>query len=139
MKKFENYSSALDNLKKAYDKDLTDDFIQSGIINKFSLQFELSWKLLKFLLEYEGDSVSATGSPRAIIKSAFRFYGFIDEDAWLAMLSDRNMITHIYDSEHALKLISRILECYIPAFEELKQGLLSQYGDTLYEPDDHFA
>ena len=31
-------------------------FIISGIIDKFSLQFELGWKVLKELLKYEGRS-----------------------------------------------------------------------------------
>ena len=54
MKKFENFSSNLEVLKKADKEDLTNEFIISGIIDKFSLQFELSWKVLKELLRYEG-------------------------------------------------------------------------------------
>lgn len=64
MKKYENYVSALNSLRKAPEQDLGNDFIQSGIIDKFGLQFELGWKLFKALLAYEGDPVSASGSPR---------------------------------------------------------------------------
>lgn len=59
MKKYENYVSALNSLRKAPEQDLGNDFIQSGIIDKFGLQFELGWKLFKALLAYEGDPVSA--------------------------------------------------------------------------------
>ena len=45
MKKNENYVSALNSLRKAPEQDLGNDFIQSGIIDKFGLQFELGWKL----------------------------------------------------------------------------------------------
>lgn len=54
MKKYENYVSALNSLRKAPEQDLGNDFIQSGIIDKFGLQFELGWKLFKALLAYEG-------------------------------------------------------------------------------------
>ena len=46
MKKYENFASALANLEDAPNQDLSNDFVQSGLINKFNLQFELSWKLL---------------------------------------------------------------------------------------------
>ena len=68
MKKYENYVSALKSLRKAPEQDLSNDFIQSGIIDKFELQFELGWKLFKALLAYEGDPVSASGSPRDVLK-----------------------------------------------------------------------
>ena len=121
MKKYENFASALANLEDAPNQDLSNDFVQSGLINKFNLQFELSWKLLKRLLEYEGATLAASGSPRAILKEAYRFYDFIDEAAWLEMLRDRN--TNVY----------------IPAFCQLRDGLMGRYGDLLLVPDDQFV
>jgi len=88
MKKYENYVSALNSLRKAPEQDLGNDFIQSGIIDKFGLQFELGWKLFKALLAYEGDPVSASGSPRDVLKTAFQYYDFMDESLWLRMLRD---------------------------------------------------
>ena len=61
MKKYENFASALANLEDAPNQDLNNDFVQSGLINKFNLQFELSWKLLKRLLEFEGIEQPLTG------------------------------------------------------------------------------
>ena len=52
MKKFENYVSHLRVLKQAGGENLENEFIISGIIDKFSLQFELGWKTLKELLAY---------------------------------------------------------------------------------------
>lgn len=68
MRKFDNFDSALHTLELAPNQDLENEFVQSGIVAKFSLQFELSWKLLKVLLLYEGDATAVTGSPRDIIK-----------------------------------------------------------------------
>ena len=139
MKKYENFASALANLEDAPNQDLSNDFVQSGLINKFNLQFELSWKLLKRLLEYEGATLAASGSPRAILKEAYRFYDFIDEAAWLDMLRDRNTNVHIYDNKLAQDLIQRILNVYIPAFSQLRDGLMERYGELLLAPDDQFV
>ena len=96
MKKFDQYVSHLRILSRAFDEDLTNDFIVSGIIDKYYIQFELGWKVLKELLRYEGANQAATGSPREIIKTAYAYYDFIDESVWLGMLRDRNDTTHIY-------------------------------------------
>ena len=61
MKKYENFASALANLEDAPNQDLNNEFVQSGLINKFNLQFELSGKLLKRLLEYEGATLAESG------------------------------------------------------------------------------
>ncbi|MCI8512118.1 MAG: hypothetical protein HFE83_09005 [Lachnospiraceae bacterium] len=71
MKRFENYASNLRILARADQEDLDNEFIRSGITVKFSIQFELGWKLLKELLTYEGSRVSATESPRAVVKEAY--------------------------------------------------------------------
>ncbi len=47
MKKFDQYVSHLRILSRAFDEDLTNDFIVSGIIDKYYIQFELGWKVLK--------------------------------------------------------------------------------------------
>ena len=90
MKKFDQYVRHLRILSRAFDEDLTNDFIVSGIIDKYYIQFELGWKVLKELLRYEGANQAATGSPREIIKTAYAYYDFMDESVWLGMLRDRN-------------------------------------------------
>ena len=131
MKKLENYVSHLRVLQQANQEDLDNEFIISGIIDKFSIQFELGWKLLKQLLAYEGSAASATGSPRGIIKDAYAVYPFFDGELWLAMLRDRNSMAYIYDGEAAKALVKRILEEYIPQFVRLENELKQQYGDSL--------
>lgn len=135
MRKFENYCSALDVLAEAPEQDLDNTFVQSGIINKFFLQFELGWKLLKALLALEGDPVSASGSPRDVIKAAYKYYDFMDETLWLDMLHDRSNTAHAYDQASALALVGRIFREYLPEFQRLRQGLLDSYGDVLTGSD----
>ena len=130
MKKFENYCRNLRVLSTAGSRDLSDEFIVSGIIDKFYIQFELSWKLFKQLLKYEGKAVANTGSPRQIIKEMYAMYELIDEGLWLGMLNDRNETAHVYDGEAARILALRIIESYIPEFIRVEQMVRERYINT---------
>jgi nucleotidyltransferase substrate binding protein (TIGR01987 family) len=131
MKKYENYCSNLRILEQAHKENLENEFIISGIIDKFSIQFELGWKLLKVLLTYEGRPAAVTGSPRSIIKEAYAVYPFFDGELWLRMLKERNDMSHIYDGNEAKELVNRIIKEYIPQFAALETSLVQQYGDML--------
>lgn len=131
MKKFDNYVSNLKVLSNANKEDLENEFVISGIIDKFFIQFELGWKVLKELLRYEGLSVANTGSPREIIKAAYVVYDYLDEEIWLSMLRARNDMTHIYDGDTAKRMVEQILSSYIPEFQKLQQNILDTYGKLL--------
>jgi len=133
MKKFDNYRKNLDVLRRSDQQDLNNEFIISGIIDKFSIQFELGWKVLKELLTYEGIDAAKTGSPREIIKQAYQYYPCIEEDVWLEMLRDRNDATHIYNEEAAQQLVEKILHQYIGVFVSLEQQIRARYGDEVLE------
>ena len=107
MKKFDQYVSHLRILSRAFDEDLTNDFIVSGIIDKYYIQFELGWKVLKELLRYEGANQAATGSPREIIK------------------------THIYNEEAARQLVNKVLDSYIHEFQVLEMKIKERYSDEV--------
>ena len=133
MKKYKNYVSALRVLSQAPEQDLDNEFVQSGIVDKFEMQFELGWKLLKALLAYEGDPVSASGSPRDVLKTSLRYYDFLNEELWLGMLRNRNDSAHIYDGERMHRLVDTIITDYIPEFERVQHGLEQRYGRMLEE------
>lgn len=71
IEKFDKYVSNLSVLEKAEGEDLGNDFIISGIIDKFTIQFELTWKVRKELMRYEGKAIANTGLPREILKAAY--------------------------------------------------------------------
>ena len=131
MKKFDQYVSHLRILSRAFAEDLTNDFIVSGIIDKYYIQFELGWKVLKELLRYEGANQAETGSPREIIKTAYAYYDFIDESVWLGMLRDRNDTTHIYNEEAARQLVNKVLDSYIHEFQVLEMKIKERYSDEV--------
>ncbi|MBX6423899.1 nucleotidyltransferase substrate binding protein [Thermosulfurimonas sp. F29] len=74
MKKTEVYL-ALERLKEAASRleealpRVKDDLDRDGVIQRFEFTFELFWKTLKFILEYQG--ISCT-SPRQCLKEAFK-------------------------------------------------------------------
>ena len=131
MKKFDNYRANLEVLCRAYQEDLENEFIVSGIIDKFFIQFDLAWKVLKELLRYEGRSIAGSGSPREIIKASYEIYDFLEEGAWISMLRDRNNMTHIYDGKEARELAQKILDCYIPTFVHMKEEIEAKYQDIV--------
>lgn len=133
MSEYANYNANLAVLRRAHEQDLGNEFIRCGIVDKFAMQFELSWKLLRRTLEHEGRLDTATGSPRGIIKTAYSAYDFIDEDLWLAMLADRNAAEHVYSSELAMRLVNSILSRYIAAFEDLLAHLEALYDKDLLD------
>ena len=127
MQKFDHYVSNLTVLQGAGEENLTNEFIISGIIDKFYIQFELGWKTLKELLKYEGRIEAKTGSPREIIKAAY------DETVWLDMLRERNSTAHIYNETAARELVCHILETYIPAFALMRERIADRYDGKLDE------
>lgn len=131
MQKYNNFSHHLNILSNASNENLSNEFIISGIYYKFGIQFDLSWKLFKELLAYEGISSYSTGSPREIIKAAYKCYDFIDEDVWLSMLKARNTITHIYDSQQAQIMVQEIITKYIPEFQKIETALIEHYGKDI--------
>ena len=128
MKKLDHYRANLEVLSTAGQQDLENEFVIGGIIDKFMIQFELGWKVLKELLQYEGRSEARSGSPREILKVAFQVYDFVDEDVWIAMLRDRNNMSHIYDGNAARRLAQTIIDAYIPAFQRLEREIVKRYS-----------
>ena len=68
------------------------------MIQRFEFCTELAWKTLREYLLDQG--YTEINSPRATLKQAFA-EGIITDEAWLTMLADRNMTSHVYDDATA--------------------------------------
>jgi nucleotidyltransferase substrate binding protein (TIGR01987 family) len=98
MKKFENFSAALLNLKDMYEYDEPySNVTLTGLVGLYEICFEQAWKAIKEILEYNGYSESATGSPKTILKTAYQAGMIKDEDLWLRALQERNNVAHSYN------------------------------------------
>ena len=80
MKKYENFKSALNNLKDIYSYQEPYGNVEIvGMVGLYEICFEQAWKAIKEILENFGYSESATGSPRTILKTAYKA-GMIDDE-----------------------------------------------------------
>jgi nucleotidyltransferase substrate binding protein (TIGR01987 family) len=95
---------------------------QEGVIQRFEYTFELAWLTLKDKLEYDG-VVLATVTPRNVIREAFQAKLIEDGDTWIDMLTDRNLMSHTYDSTRFEVVIARISARYLCILAELRLQL----------------
>ncbi len=101
----ENLERALARLDEALGVPIDAPLAIDGTIQRFEFAVELTWKTLKRFLDVEG---IATTTPREALR-ATHAAGWIDDEAvWLAMLSDRNATSHIYDELKARQIYERI-------------------------------
>ena len=114
--RFENYERSFLLLKESLNIKNPSIFEKAGTIQFFETTFELSWKLLKDYLNYQGYQVK---SPREAIKTAFQASLVTKADIWLEALSDRNLTVHTYDEDEANEIYNAIKDKYIKVFEEL--------------------
>ena len=103
MKKYENFKAALKNLKDIYDyEEPYNNVVLTGLVALYEICFEQSWKAMKELLVNEGVSEAATGSPKSILKAAYKAGLIDDEQLWLEALATRNNVAHAYNSAYVL-------------------------------------
>jgi nucleotidyltransferase substrate binding protein (TIGR01987 family) len=124
MKKFENFSAALLNLKDMYEYDEPySNVTLTGLVGLYEICFEQAWKAIKEILEYNGYSESATGSPKTILKTAYQAGMIKDEDLWLRALQERNNVAHSYNQNIALGIIASAKSEFYQMFCDLKEEL----------------
>lgn len=137
MKKLDNFCNSLNVLSNAdFEKGAGDEIYRTGIVGQFNLTFELAWKSLQEVLQLYSVTGSEAGSPRDILKLAYKT-GFIsDANVWLLMLKKRNLSVHIYSEEDIDELIVLVRDSFIPAFRILANTLeqkLQEVGDGSWE------
>lgn len=122
--KWEDYHKALHRLEIALTKTLDeDDLYLDATIQRFEFTFELAWKLMKAVLEYEG--IEAT-SPRSSIREAWKQHLIGDAEKWLDMQVKRNLFSHTYNEETAQDIYRHIKEDYIVLLQDLDQEIRSR-------------
>lgn len=124
MKKFENFCKALHNLEDIRNyQPPYDNVVLTGLVSLYQICFEQAWKAMKEAMENEGVNTAVTGSPRSIIKEAYRLHMIDDEAAWLNALQARNLASHAYNQQTALEIISQISSTYLPLFRALQTSI----------------
>ena len=120
MRRYESFQRSLDSLAEAKDRDLSDSFVLSGTSAKFSITFDLAWKVMKdILVQYYAITGFISGSPREVLRQAYKAE-LISDDVWMEMLKVRNQLSHDYDGDIAKEFCGRIVNIYIERFYEFK-------------------
>lgn len=115
--KLENYQKALARLNEAVNEAEPTEYVYDSVIKRFEFVYELSWRLMKVMIEYKGGSEPKF--PRDVFREAFAG-GFIQNgEVWLEMMKDRNLTSHTYNDEHAEAVYDRVKSIYMLHFQTL--------------------
>ena len=120
-KRFESFCNSLKALTEARERDFSDSFVISGTGAKFSITFDLAWKVMKdILIQHYAIIGFVTGSPRDVLREAFKA-NLICDDGWMEMLKVRNELTHDYDDAVVKAHCEMIVGKYIDLFYEFEK------------------
>ena len=102
--KYENFCSSLGNMKDIYNyEEPYDNVVITGLVGLYEICFEQSWKMMKEILEIHGYAEGATGSPKIILKTAYKAGMIRDDEQWLRALQARNNVTQFLQSENCVR------------------------------------
>ena len=118
--RYENYQKVVEHIKELrnYDLNKLSDLEKEGVIQRFEITLELAWKTLKDKMEFDGIILDII-SPKNVIRQAFQAKYISNVDSWLEMVSDRNIMSPVYDEEKFEEVLNLIFNEYIYNFEEL--------------------
>ena len=121
MKKYENFCASLKNMKEIFDyEEPYNTVVLTGLVGLYEICFEQSWKMMKEVLEIHGYEEGATGSPKIILRTAYKAGMIKDEENWLRALQERNNVTHSYNEKIALGIVRQAKAIFYDLFVQLK-------------------
>lgn len=115
--KYNYFTAAVARLREAlndYQQNPLDS-VRDGTIQRFEFCTELAWKTMREYLLDQG--YTEINSPKAVIKQAFAFGMIQDQQAWIDLLNDRNLTSHVYDEATAKAIFERIAEKHLALFD----------------------
>lgn len=128
MKKYENFCAALSNLQEIFNyEEPFDNVVLTGMVGLYELCFEQSWKMMKEILENHGYEEGATGSPKIILKTAYKAGMIKNEEMWLRALQERNNVAHSYNQKIALGIVEQVKKDFYHMFCELQEEVESRW------------
>lgn len=116
--RLQNLMKAQQRLERACSQDSYNELELAGLVQTFEFSFELTWKTLKDLLEFEGFDVA---SPRSVFRTALEAKHLSSDqcEIMLEALIKRNLLSHTYDEENVLEAQSLILASFSPVIGQV--------------------
>ncbi|WP_117232559.1 HI0074 family nucleotidyltransferase substrate-binding subunit [Vibrio maerlii] len=126
--RLQNLSKAQRRLSRACDQESYNELELAGLVQTFEFSFELMWKTLKDLLEFEGFDVA---SPRSVIRTALEARHIDSEqcETLLEALMKRNLLSHTYDEQNVLQAQELIKSQFSPVIHEITKYLEGKSGN----------
>lgn len=115
---FQNAVKKLNDAKIICQHNPQNTIMRDGIIHRFELAFDLSWKASKEYLIDQGVQ-NDLHFPKQVLRAAYENHMIDDEEIWLDMLDSRNRTSHIYDDRIAFAIAEKIANSYLPVLEKL--------------------
>lgn len=125
--RFQNFTRAFMLLREAVERDFEtlDNMQKEGFIQRFEFTFELAWKTLKDVMEFDG-LVLEKASPKFIVRDAFQGKYIDKVEIWMQMIDDRNLLSHTYNFETFEIVLLAIREKYYPLLDEFYMSLIER-------------
>lgn len=114
-----NMEEIMSNSFKRIEEEEHNELEEMGIIKGFEISYELSWKILKRILNSQG--VEAL-SPREVFRLSAQFGYIKDTQTWFDFGKERNLTTHVYD-ENAFTNIINFIPKFLIEFRKLIKTL----------------
>ncbi|MFH1377807.1 MAG: HI0074 family nucleotidyltransferase substrate-binding subunit [Planctomycetota bacterium] len=122
VQRYENFDGAVRRLNAACEQSTYSDLERAGLVQMFELAFEMTWKLLKDILAYQGIE---SKSPRETIRRGFEagFYDETETGVFLDALHKRDLFMRTYDDSVAIEAVDLIKSQYYPLLMSIHQRL----------------
>ncbi|KII77746.1 HI0074 family nucleotidyltransferase substrate-binding subunit [Vibrio renipiscarius] len=113
---------AQQRLERACSQESYNELELAGLVQTFEFSFDLTWKTLKDLLEFEGFDVA---SPRSVFRTTLEAKHLSSEqcEIMLEALIKRNLLFHTYDEANVLEAQALILESFSPVIGQVTRYL----------------
>ena len=125
--RLQNLMMAQQRLERACAQDSYNELELAGLVQTFEFSFELTWKTLKDLLEFEGFDVA---SPRSVFRTALEAKHITSQqcETMLEALIKRNLLSHTYDERNAIQAKALILNYFSPVITQITLTLEAKCG-----------
>lgn len=101
-------------MKRISDTEELHVVFRDSIIQRFEYTYETSWKLMKSILDFQGTPMKF---PREILKEALFAEWIRNHEVWERIVDSRNLTSHNYSEELAIRESQAIIDEYFPALE----------------------
>lgn len=126
--RFQNFEKAYQVFLRRvdeYKQDPHSEAFQMALIQAFEIIQELSWKVLKDYLEYQG--YNDVQNSKKVFRTAFKDEIITnDAEVWMQSIEKRNFTSHAYDEETSQNIITFVVNHFCLSVEKLYHQLKAE-------------